>query len=80
MKMVMEESKGDITSESEEMDNGIDSMEIARGFAFSALPLTNPIFMRDFKREQNTQTYIKVYHHTFGCDPTNNKVLRWFKY
>lgn len=61
MKMVMEESKGYITSESEEMDNGIDSMEIARGFAFPAFPLTNPIFIRDFKREQNTQTYIKVY-------------------
>lgn len=54
-------------------------MEIARGFSFPTLPLTNPIDVGNFNKEQKAQTYTRVHLYAFGYDPTNNKVMWWLE-
>lgn len=80
VKTIMEELKGYVNVENGEMIDGLDSREIATGFTYPYFPLTNPIVISDFKQKQKAQTCIRLYHQTFGCDPTDRNVMWWLEY
>lgn len=80
VKTIMEELKGYVNVENGEMIDGLDSREIATGFTYPYFPLTNPIVISGFKQKQKAQTCIRLYHQTFGCDPTDRNVMWWLEY
>lgn len=49
--------------------------EVIQGFVFSSLHLMNPTIVDNFKHKRKAQTYIKVHRRSFGCKPTNVKVM-----
>lgn len=53
--------------------------EVAGGFSFLALPLTNPIGVDYLKHERNIQTYITSHLRIFSCHPTHGKVRWWLE-
>lgn len=78
VKMVTKESKEDTTIEDGWVVVGLDSMKISRGFTFQTMPLTNPIFISNFKRKRKAQTYIRVHRRTFRYS-ADSEVIWWLE-
>lgn len=79
MKVVMEESKGDVTIKNGEKVGGLDSREISKGLAFLTMPLRNLVVVSDFRQERKAYTYIRVHRRVFYCNPIESEVKRWLK-
>lgn len=75
----MENLKDDVASKGGGATVGLDLQEISRGFVIPDSHLTNPKCVGDSMQEQNSQTYIQVHQHAFGCDSTDNEVMWWLE-
>lgn len=75
----MEDLKEAVVTESERATSSLTLREVAGVFNFLSFLSVNPTIVDDFRQEHKVYTYIRVHHHAFVCNPTNDKIRWWLE-